>query len=510
MRERNEVERSFRRILSACGLQLAVAGPVLALPLFGILAFPGEAASGPSFFLPAASLLLIGAFLHLRFRGSSLESLKLHEGGISVVLSWGMVSLFSATPLMSVAGLDFSQAVFESVSAWTTTGLSVISVEKASKLVLLYRSTLQLVGGAGIAILFLVVSGGPMGPGLAAAEGRDDRLAPHLVRSARLVVSLYTGYAVVGTLGLWWAGMSGFDALNHSFAAISTGGFSTRAESIGYWDSPSIEAVTMLLMILGSLNFQTAFLLIVRGRFRAFLRNGEVRVAAVLAAVVLPVFFLCVAVPMFGSLTKAFRVSSFEVVSAITTTGFSTTAYSSFSGLGIILLIPLMLIGGATGSTAGGMKQHRAHVALEAIRTELRLAASPRGTVIEPYVHRGEMRLHLGKTMRLQVLVFVILYLVIFFVGSAALVGFGYSVQDSLFEFASALGTVGLSVGPTSPSTPWPALWVMTAGMFLGRLEILIVVVGLGRLLSDLRLTFNGRSGLRDPSSSAFARGSKD
>lgn len=509
MAERHDGMGALRRVLGAWGLQLSVAGPVLSAPLLGLPWWEGEGALLPHFLVPSVLLTVAGLLVHRRYGGGGEGSLSLQEGALAVVAAWAAVALVSALPFMTTVGLGFPQALFESVSGWTTTGLSVVTVEAMPRLVLMYRSTLQLAGGAGVAVLLLVASGGPMGPGLAAAEGREDRLAPHLARSARLVAVLYGGYAVVGTLGLWLAGMGPFDAVNHAFAAVSTGGFSTSTDSIGHWDSVGIEGVTILLMVVGSLNFQTAFLLLVRRRLSTVAQDAEVRLAAVALPVFAVLFLVFVAGDVVAGTGRAVRLAVFETVSALTTTGFSTTSYAALPGLGLILLLPLMLVGGATGSTAGGMKQYRVHVALEAVVTELRLAASPHGTVIEPSVARGDGQVNLDEGVRLRTLSFVVLYLTVFLAGSICLTGFGYGVRDALFEFASALGTVGLSVGVTSSTTPDGALLVLTAGMFLGRLELVAVLVALGQALTGCRSWWRHRRGLRFPADAASATGSR-
>lgn len=145
--------------------------------------------------------------------------------------------------------LNFTQALFESVSGWTTTGLSVVDVTQCSRLILLWRSIMQLAGGAGLAIIMLAAIVGPVGPALSIAEGRTDQLVPHVRKSAKMVLLIYAGYAAVGILAYHLAGLPLFDSINHSFAAISTGGFSTQPESIGHWDSVLVEAVTLPLMI---------------------------------------------------------------------------------------------------------------------------------------------------------------------------------------------------------------------------------------------------------------------
>ncbi len=276
-------------ILHDVGLILVVGGFLMLAPL--AVATRADLAH---FIIPAACQFLIGAGLWLAFSRKGVGPLTVQEGGIIVLASWVLICLFSAWPFAEIHGLTFTQAVFESVSGWTTTGLSVIDVTQASRAILLWRSVMQLAGGAGLAILMLAAIVGPVGPAVSIAEGRSEQLVPHVRESARLVMFLYAGYAVAGVAAYILAGMDWFDAVNHAFAAISTGGFSTKTASIGHWDSVAIEAVSIPLMVLGNLNFFTAYLL-VHGRFRAVLRNGEVRLMAVLiplAALIL-FFFVC-------------------------------------------------------------------------------------------------------------------------------------------------------------------------------------------------------------------------
>ncbi|MGD9973022.1 MAG: potassium transporter TrkG, partial [Desulfatirhabdiaceae bacterium] len=155
---------------------------------------------------------------------------------------------------------------------------------------------------------------------------------------------IYISDAIVGSLAYWMAGMSVFDAVNHSFAAVSTGGFSTRVENIGYWDSAVIEAVSVVLMILGNLSFVTAWLLW-KGGFRFVFRNGEIQLQAVVIPVSVVALFLFTCQAIYPQIGKSIRVAVFETVSAITTTGFSTVGYGNWNPFGIFLLVILMVIG---------------------------------------------------------------------------------------------------------------------------------------------------------------------
>ena len=327
-----------------------------------------------------------------------------------------------------------------------------------------------------------------MGAGLSSAEGRSDQLAPHVRRSATLVVALYSGYGIFGTVGLRLAGMSWFDAVNHSMAAVSTGGFSTRPESVGYWDSPLVEAVTIVLMLVGTFNFLTAWALF-RGKLAPWAQNGEIRLMAVLLPS--PSWWCCSAagLALYPTLGKAVRVSVFEVVSALSTTGFSTVGYLNWPALPFLVLIVMMLIGGGTGSTAGGIKQYRVYVLFRALVGDIRRRILPRSAV--PRRRSGWASTRASWTTQIrEAALFVFLYLVAYWLGVAILTGYGYSLGQSLFEFASAIGTVGLSMGVTAADAPGGVLWAETVGMFLGRLEFFTVFIGVFRVVMD------GRAGL--------------
>jgi trk system potassium uptake protein TrkH len=173
-------------------------------------------------------------------------------------------------------------------------------------------------------------------------------------------------------------------------------------------------------------------------------------------------------------------------VTCITTTGFSTVTYTDWNAFGILVLILGMLVGGGTGSTAGGMKQFRIVLLCKAIGWEIRRALLPASAVVAPYVWHGEEREYVSDTQIRAVAVFVFLYLLAWVVGTAILTAHGISLPEALFEFASAQGTVGLSLGVTRPDAPVLILWTQIVGMFLGRLEFLIVFEGIAKICKDL------------------------
>ena len=486
------LRQRYRAIVGYTGLICAIAGLVILSPLLALIFYPEEINLAWGFALPGLALTLIGGLLWRFLAPKKVISLSLPEGSVIVVLAWLVAIAVSMIPFMLIQGLNLSQAAFESTSGWTTTGLSVVDVTQASKLILLYRSNIELAGGGGFAIIALSAISGLSGAGLTSAEGRTEQLAPNVRRSAKLVLSIYSGYAVVGILALVLAGMGWFDAVNHSFAALSTGGFSTRTDSIGYWDSPAIEAVTIVLMIFGTLNFLTSYFLL-RGKLKPVIRNGEVRLMALFVPFCVLILFLGVGVNLYETIGKAVRVSIFETVSALSTTGFSTVGYGDWNSLGWTIMIVLMLIGGGTGATAGGIKQFRIYALYRALLWEVKRMMQPKNTITEPSYWQGDRRSFLDDSQIRTIALFIFLYFLVFFVGVTITSAYGNPIADSLFEYASSLSTVGLSIGVTSADAPVGLLWTQIVGMFLGRLEFFTVFIGIIRLFKDIPSVLFGK-----------------
>ena len=479
------LRQRYRAIVGYTGLICAIAGLVILSPLIALIFYPEEIGLAWGFALPGLILTAVGGLLWRLFAPKKVISLSLPEGSVIVVLAWFVAIAVSIVPFMLIQGLNFSQAAFEATSGWTTTGLSVVDVTQASKLILLYRSNIELAGGGGFAIIALSAISGLSGAGLASAEGRTEQLAPNVRRSAKLVLSIYSGYAVIGILALWLAGMGWFDAVNHSFAALSTGGFSTRTDSIGYWDSPAVEAVTIVMMILGTINFLTSYFLL-RGKLKSVFRNGEIRLMGLVIPLCVLIVFFGVSVNLYETLGKAVRVSIFEIVSALSTTGFSTVGYSDWNSLGWTIMIILMLIGGGTGATAGGIKQFRIYALYRSLLWEVKRMMQPKSTVTEPSYWQGDRRSFFSDSQIRTTALFLFLYFLVFSAGVIITAAYGNSIADSLFEYASTLSTVGLSIGVTSADAPVGLIWAQILGMFLGRLEFFTVFIGIIRLFKDL------------------------
>jgi len=296
-----------------------------------------------------------------------------------------IISLLSAIPHILLGNLSFSQAVFESVSGLSGTGLTMFTdVTKLSKLLLFWRSFTQYVGGAGFAVLMLGMVLGPKALGFYKSEGRSDNLVPNIRRSAQLILEIYLAYTVAGTIALRLSGMNWFEALNHTMTALGTGGFSTRNGSIGEFNNLAIEIVTIVLMIIGATGFGIHYALW-KGNIKAVLKNGEPWLligSSFGSAIVLSVYATGKYYKNFG---EALRYILFQTVSAISGTGFQTLPLNeekwiSFSPFMFILIV-LMLSGGMMDSTSSGIKQFRIWVILNTLHDSVKGFLMPRGTV---------------------------------------------------------------------------------------------------------------------------------
>jgi trk system potassium uptake protein TrkH len=472
----------YAAILHILGRSLVVVGAVIVVPIVVVPFGPEGLASLPPYLLTGIGVSVFGALL-TRFPMQEGEPFTFQEGTVVVVLIWLVTMVASVIPFLMLLELTFSQALFESVSGWTSTGLTVVDVANAPQSILLFRSLTQYAGAAGVVIIVMSSLAGPSGIGLTAAEGRGMQLVPNVQKSAQVVLRLYLAYAAVGIAALALAGMPFFEAIIHALSAVATGGFSTHAESIGFYDSVVIEIIVMVLMLIGSVSFVTAY---------AFFKgdenvpkNSELRFSVVITLLLVAVLFVGATQPIAPDVGTALRMAAFEGVSAITTAGFTISDYSGWVPFGWLVLIVAMIVGGGTESTAGAIKHLRVLVLLRTVVWEVRRAFLPEKAVNQPSYMTIDGEEYITDKQVRQIALFVVSYGVFLVLGTLAFTAYGYPLNESLFEFTSAIGTTGLSSGITGPELPTGLLWVAMAGMFLGRLEILAILIGLGKIVTD-------------------------
>jgi trk system potassium uptake protein TrkH len=486
-----KLKERYSLIFGYSGIILMGVSFILLTPLIILPFYKNEIYQVKFFFIPFVLTFILGWLLK-RLKHSSEVTLTLTEGGLIVVITWILTVIFSALPFVFSGQLDFSQAIFESVSGWTTTGLSVVDVTETSNLFLFWRSIMQFFGGAGLAVVMLSSIIGPYGLGLYNAEGRSDKLLPHVKRSTKMIMVIYVSYITVGAILYVVFGMSVFDAINHSIAAVSTGGFSTQSNSIGTYNNISIELVTIVLMLLGTINFASHFVLIKRD-FKQFFKTGEIKFMFVLISITVPIVAFVSLNSFYGSLSQTFRYSTFELVSALTTTGFNLVSYNDWPNFAFFIMIILMLIGGGTGSTAGGIKQYRIFLVLKSIYWEIRKFLQPKRVVNENYIMKPDEKFYVDQEHIVSVYNFIAIYMFFYMIGVLIMTAHGYSLRNALFEYASSIGTVGLSIGITSPDTPRLVMWSQTIGMFIGRLEIFVIFFAMIKFVKDLKFYFKNK-----------------
>ncbi len=404
------------------------------------------------------------------------------EGMAITTLGWTACALFGALPFLLAGSLGTpADAVFETMSGLTTTGATVLlDVEAQSHAILFWRSFLHWLGGMGIVVLSIALLPGLQvgGSQLFRAEvpgPLPDRLEPRIRETARRLWGIYILLTVGEAILLRLFGMPLFDAVIHTFGTVATGGFSTANNSLEAWNSPAIHLTVTAFMFLAGMNF-TLHYRALRGNFKPISKDDELRTYAgiVLAAVAL--ISLDLVAQAKYSLADTLRHSSFQVVSVITTTGFTTVNYDIWPPLSRAILLLLMFIGGCGGSTGGAIKVVRMNVLAKHSIMELRKAVYPRRVTV--------VRLN-GKAVPEEVssavLAFVILYLSVFLLSMLAMSAMGLDFMSAVGSVAATLGNIGPGFGLVGPASNYSAIpsvgkWLLSFCMLVGRLEVYTVL----------------------------------
>ncbi len=413
------------------------------------------------------------------------RELRLRDGFIVVVTFWTVLGLCGSLPLMlaTVPHLSVTDAVFESISGLTTTGATVITgIDYLPPSVLFYRQLLQWLGGMGIIVLAVAIM--PMlgigGMQLYRAETpgpmKEDKLTPRITETAKALWYIYVSLTVLCALGYWLAGMSAFDAVAHSFSTVAIGGFSTHDESIAYFDSPLVEAICIVFMLVAGINFALHFVAWRHRRLDHYFHDSEVRfyllVLGVVAVFTSAELYLA---GTYDSAVDSIRYAVFQTVSVSTTTGFTTTSYVLWPSFSPVLLLFASFIGGCAGSTGGGLKVIRVLLLLKQGMREIMRLIHPSAQVsikvggnFMPYrvvdAVWGFFAAYVG--------VFVVLMLAVMSTGLDQVTAFS-AVAACLNNLGPGLGDVHAHYGDINTT----AKWLLSAAMLLGRLEVFTVLV---------------------------------
>ena len=444
--------------------------------------------------------LTIGRLAEWRLR--SRKELNWSHGLVIVALAWLVGTAVLAVPMYLSGHFGaYVDAYFETMSGFTATGLTVLQdLDHFSVPMNLLRHLLHFVGGQGIVIVMLTALGSSSGQvsTMYVGEGRDDRVLPNVVRTARFIYLVASVYLVVGTMSLWLAtlhaGFNPLSALVHAFnlfvAAFDTGGFTTMSTSVAYYHSAVVEGVLVVLMIAGALSFLLHFELW-RGRLREVLENLEMRTLAVTGALTTSVILLGLArAGTYTDIGPLFRKGVFNVVSAHTSSGFMVNAPRNVvSDWGLVAPAGLLLalaLGGMASSTAGGVKAIRVGLTAKSVFRDIRRAIQPDAAIVVASYTQRHRRLLTDAQVR-QAITILVMYMALFLGGAVVGVFYGFPFEQALFDSTSASVNGGMSVGVVAPSNPLVMKLMNIVQMWLGRLEFMAVFALIGYVVALAR-----------------------
>ena len=429
--------------------------------------------------------IISGLILYFFSRNKNTNSLKKRDGYLIVTFSWVFLSLFGMLPYILTNQIpSFTNAFFESVSGYTTTGSTILDdIEGSLDYGLMYwRSLTQFMGGMGIIVLavailpFLGIGG--MQLFVAEAPGiSPDKLSPRIADTAKRLWLIYVSFTVVLFFLLYAEGMNFFDSVNHAMTTMATGGFSTKNESIGFFDdTPIIQYTIIFFMALSATNF-TLIYFGLKFRFKKIIENEEFRFYISFLAIITLIVFSTLYYIDNSDIEKTFRSALFNVVAIITTTGYASADYTSWNTFMTLLFFILMFFGATAGSTSGGVKLIRHIVLLKNIFVELKKQLHPSAVI--PIRFNSNV---VSRDIISNILAFMMLYLVLFSIGTILMSLTGVDFITAVGSAGSAIGNVGPGIGDVGPSETYSQIpvagkYILCALMFLGRLELFTVLL---------------------------------
>jgi trk system potassium uptake protein TrkH len=456
-------------------------GISMGAPLLTTIVYGDGGTKALALSMSITTLLGLGLFASTR---KQMDNHLSHRDGVAIVtMGWVMAGLFGTLPyLFSGVIPDFTNAYFESLSGFTTTGASILTdIEALPKGVLLWRSQTQWLGGMGIIVLSIAVLPflGVGGMQLYKAEIPSpvvDRLKPRISETAKTLWKVYALITLLEAALLFAGGISFFDSLCHAFCTMPTGGFSTKNASIAEFSSAYMDGVFIVFMLLAGINFSLHYKMI-KGDFKIFGMDSECRVFMAMVALSVVIVTFNIHGTIYDSFATAFRRAAFQVSSIITTTGFVTADYDKWPSLSRLILLICMFLGAMAGSTGGGMKTMRIMLLIKHVYQQVFRIIHPHAVTT---VKLG------GKPVPQDVLSsiwgFSILYLGLFLLATLIMAAQGLDLISALASVAASIGNIGPGLGMVGPANnyldvPVMGKWVLVLCMLLGRLEIYTVVV---------------------------------
>lgn len=405
------------------------------------------------------------------------------EGYIIVSNVWVIFSIIGSLPFMISGDIpSFTNAFFETISGFTTTGASILNdIESLPHGLLFWRSIMQWMGGMGIIVLSLAILPilGSGGIQLFSAEVPGpvpDKLHPRFSETAKRLWGIYVIFTLAEVILLMFGGMGWFDAVNHSFTTMATGGYSTKQASVAYFDSAYIQYIITLFMFIAGINFTLAYFAF-KLDFRKLYKNEEFRYYFVFTALITFIITLGLYLKHAKPLEESFREALFQVVSIITTTGFATADYLLwYPFLGVLIFI-IMFIGGSAGSTGGGIKVMRIVVLFKNSIAEFKRLIHPNAVIPVKFNHKS-----VSSTIVTNILAFIVIYMLVFIIGTVVMASMGLDLETSMGSVIACLGNIGPGIGDVGPAEnfyniPDAGKWFLSFLMLVGRLELFTVLI---------------------------------
>ena len=479
-----------RMVFRTMGALLLIEAVFMALA-WGVSLWYGEADC--DIFLLSTIITLLAGVIGLCVGSRAESRMGEREGYVIVAMVWVVFSAFGLLPYyLSGQVPSLTDAWFESMSGFTTTGATIIpDLNGITHGLLFWRSLTQWIGGMGIIVLSIAILPifGLNGMQLYAAEVTGltyEKLSPRIADTAKMMWSTYVILTAIEVLGLWLCGMPIFDAICHSLSTIATGGFSTKNNSLAFYDNASIHYLVTFFMFISGINF-VLLIYLIRGKARNFFQDEEFRwysIAVIVFAIAI-MLGLYIARPGWSGveMERAFRDSIFTVISSMTSTGYTISDYMYWPVVGWVVIFFLMLTGACAGSTAGGIKWVRLSIILKNGVAEFQRRIHPNAII--------PVKLN-DKTVSQQtinnIMAFLIFYIFIIVVTAVIFCACGVNFDEAIGSAVSAIGNVGISIGQFGPSGtyadfPVVGKWVMSIVMLIGRLEIFTVLLLFTRAL---------------------------
>ena len=468
---------NYKTVFFTLGILQIILGIFMLIPIF-VQFFFKEIDS--SFFGASIITIIFGTLFFL----SNLDhdkKLNLQQAFLLTALSWLSIAIFGSLPLIfSEVNFSFTNAFFESMSGITTTGSTIIpNLEEMPKAILLWRAILQWLGGIGIIVMAItlmpIMNVGGMQLFKISNSDSSEKILPKSKEIALRLIYIYSGLTTLCAISYKILGMNIFDSITHSMTTIATGGFSNYNESIGFFNSFSIEISAMIFIILGSLPF-IAYIKFLNGNRRIFFSDIQIR--TFLKIILISILILSIYLFLDKSSELNFRTVLFNVISILTGTGYVNAQFDNWGGFPLIIFIGLMFIGGCAGSTTCGIKIFRFQILYSFVLNQLKKIIYPKGIFVLKYNQSP-----VDDKFTASIISFIYMYLVIFFAITALLSLTGLDFITSISGAATSISNVGPGLGSTIgpngnfSSLPDISKWILSFGMILGRLELFAILV---------------------------------